>query len=170
MCVRFREPRADASLARTLRTHSSERRSRNALFIREKPPTAAEAKHTHTHRRRRARPLPWVPSPPARAHAHVTHKTRLPAAGTTKTRAKENVLFEVKNFREAFLKRLSSSVEHWKIGGIFLYSLMNKVIKKQAIGIARKEEVIYYRIKVHSHLNSTLRITGKHPNGLCEQC
>ncbi len=49
-----------------------------------------------------------------------------------------------------------------------LYSFINTVngnIK------SRKEEVIFNRILLgRSNLNSTPKIIGKHPNGLCEYC
>uniref|UniRef100_A0A673MAK6 Uncharacterized LOC107721237 n=1 Tax=Sinocyclocheilus rhinocerous TaxID=307959 RepID=A0A673MAK6_9TELE len=56
--------------------------------------------------------------------------------------------------------------------GRFFYNLINKVSQKiRHIGKTRKEEVVYNRILLgHSNLNSTLKILGKHPNGLCEQC
>ena len=45
--------------------------------------------------------------------------------------------------------------------------------RKQSKSIvkSRKEEIIFSRILLgHSNLNSTLKIIGKHPNGLCEIC
>ncbi len=54
----------------------------------------------------------------------------------------------------------------------FLFSLINKVNQNiKCIGKSRKEEVIFNRILLgHSNLNSTLKILGTHPNGLCEYC
>lgn len=56
--------------------------------------------------------------------------------------------------------------------GRFLYNLRNKVNQNvKCIGKSRKEEVIFNRVVLgHSNLNSTLKITGKHPNGLCDHC
>lgn len=62
----------------------------------------------------------------------------------------------------------------WSNGekGRFLYSLINKVSHNiRCVGKSRKEEVIFNRIlSGHSNLNSTIKIIGKHLNGLCEQC
>ncbi len=62
----------------------------------------------------------------------------------------------------------------WNNGekGRFLFSLINKINKNiKCIGKSRKEDVIFNRILLgHSNLNSTLKIIGKHPNGLCEYC
>ncbi len=62
----------------------------------------------------------------------------------------------------------------WNNGekGRFLFSLINKVNQNiKCIGKSRKEDVIFNRILLgHSNLNSTLKIIGKHPNGLCEYC
>ncbi len=56
--------------------------------------------------------------------------------------------------------------------GRFIYSLINKVNQNiKCIGKSRKEEVIFNRILLGNlNLKSTLKIIGKHPNGLCEYC
>ncbi len=70
------------------------------------------------------------------------------------------------------------SLKEWQVkwnnggNGRFLFSLINEVNQNiKCIGKSKKEEVIFNRILLgHSNLNSTLKILGKHPNGLCEYC
>lgn len=72
----------------------------------------------------------------------------------------------------------SKLIEEWQVEwnngtkGRFLFSILNKVNQNiKCISKSRKEEIIFSRILLgHSNLNSTLKIIGKHPNGLCEIC
>jgi len=75
------------SHALSAHTRASDDRATPSLSTK-KPQTAAEAKHTHTDADVRVH----CPHLISRSH------TWLPAAGTTKTRAKENFLFWCKEF------------------------------------------------------------------------
>ncbi|XP_055499259.1 uncharacterized protein LOC129701820 isoform X1 [Leucoraja erinacea] len=52
-----------------------------------------------------------------------------------------------------------------------LYSLQNRVGITARRGGNRREQVVLTRLRIgHTHLNSTLKILGKHPTGLREEC
>lgn len=55
--------------------------------------------------------------------------------------------------------------------GRHLYSLQNRVGITARRGGNRREQVVLARLRIgHTHLNSTLKMLGKHLTGMCEEC